>query len=393
MIHIRNCVTPFYGATDFGAKFTAWLYREIFLLAGWTEVANNGDAAWASNVITTLTDFYVDPASPSLIKTAAGNVSAHVGRIISLRDPNNDANCIMANIRAVAGTDTLILDDYCVTSPWVAASSLTGRIHIGGQSAMLAYGAWTVLQAPGSGNQYQLRLTVSGVTANRFVIDCLPKGDYAGAKTYTAVFNHDYASQTRVVRINADIAGDLFMVWNNNYVNTGVDQGAWYGIAGGTLDVSTIAPTDLYPRFLTSCLCAYVNSWNPMTTNGFFNVINMLSYTDTQISPVLERPKAFSDESAAGAYDLISGGISVPYGWMTCDAIKVPTIYPWVVMPDVLAGGYRRGKLPFRLINVNWQDWRFMNVLNTRRTSPGAVLLPSAGSFGIDKYPPITTLT
>jgi len=388
MIHIRNCATPIYGSDSCLYRFIPWIWREALLCARWTERANNADAAWAGNVITTLTDMYVNPASPGIVKTAGGNVSAHAGRTLTLIDPTNDANCVIANIRSVIDSTTLWLDGWNLAKPWVTASNLTGRIHLTGQTSLLTAGAWTVMEAPVGSPPFQVRITCSS-TANRVTFDCLPKGDYTGAKTYTAAFNQDQAANFRALRLNADIDGELFMLWHTQFTSAGANVGSWHGMAGGSLDVSEIAPTDLYPRFITECYNPYATGWNADYSRGFCTQLNMLSYTDTQIAAYVEQRKAFSDATATDAWGLFCGGYPMSNLWKWCHQ-KVLLANPWVVMADVVAGGYRRGRLPWNLVNLNWEDWRTADTGGSSRFSPGEILLPSAGILGCDNYAPLT---
>jgi len=75
--------------------------------------------------------------------------------------------------------------------------------------------------------------------------------------------------------------------------------------------------------------------------------------------------------------------------WKWCHQ-KVLLANPWVVMADVVAGGYRRGRLPWNLVNLNWEDWRTADTGGSSRFSPGEILLPSAGILGCDNYAPLT---
>jgi len=383
VIHIRNCATPIYGSDSCLYRFIPWIWREALLCARWTERANNADAAWAGNVIATLTDMYVNPVSPGIVRTAGGNVSAHAGRTLTLIDPTNYANCVIANIKAVVDSTTLLLDDWNLPKPWVTASGLTGRIHLTGQTTLLTAGAWTVMEAPVGSPPFQVRITCSS-TANRVTFDCLPKGDYTGAKTYTAAFNHDHTSTLRALRLNADIDGENFMLWHTPFGSTGVNSAVWYGMAGGSL--TGAAATDLYPRFITECLIGHAYAWLTCYTRAFCSQLNMLGFTDTQITAYVESRKTWSDSVGNDASGIFTGTLQI---W---NNFKIGAAYPTVVMGDVVAGGYRRGKLPWRLVNVTWEDWRKLDVAATMRASQGSIVLPHAGLLGCDKFAPITTL-
>ena len=388
MIYIRNCATPIYGSDSCLYRFIPWIWREALLCARWTERANNSDAAWAGNVIATLTDLYVNPASPGIVRTAGGNVSAHAGRTLTLIDPTNDANCVIANIRSVVDATTLWLDDWNLAKPWVTASNLTGRIHLTGQTSLLTAGAWTVMEAPVGSPPFQVRITCSS-TANRVTFDCLPKGDYTGAKTYTAAFNQDHTSSLRALRLNADIDGELFMLWHTPFSSTGVNNGSWYGMAGGSL--TDVDVTDLYPRFITECLVAQAYGWEVGYARAFCNQLLMLSYTDTQVSAYTEHMKSFSDTSGVDANQLFSGSQPLAPRWRQNNN-KLGVAFPYVAMDDVVMGGYRRGKLPWRLINKNWDAWRRLDVASTIRIPQGSIVLPHAGMLGCDKYAPLIVL-
>jgi len=388
MIHIRNCATPIYGSDSCLYRIIPWIWREALLCARWTERANNADAAWAGNVIATLTDMYVNQASPGIVRTAGGNVSAHAGRTLTLIDPTNDANCVIANIRSVIDSTTLWLDDWNRAKPWVTASGLTGRIHLTGQTSLLTAGAWAVMEAPVGSPPFQVRITCSS-TANRITFDCLPKGDYTTTKLYTAAFNQDQAANFRALRLNADIDGELFMLWHTPFTSAGANNGYWYGMAGGSL--TDVDATDLYPRFITECLVPQASGWEVGYARSFCTQLNVLSYTDTQISAYTEHMKAFSDASDVDANQLFSGSRPVAPRWRQNNN-KLGVAFPYVVTDDAVTGGYRRGKLPWRLVNKNWDSWRRLDTVSTLRIAQGSLILPHAGLLGCDKYTPLIVL-
>ena len=393
MIHIRNCATPIYGSNRSLYKFIPWIWREAMLLGGWTEIANNGDAAWSvstNNILEVFTDLYVDPEDPTLVKKASGSFnSAHAGRILSLFDSTNPANVVMANIISVPSSQTLRLDAWNLGKPWVTASSLTGRVHIGGQTTLLAAGAWSVLQAPVGSPPFQIRITCS-YTNNRVTFDCLPKGDYATTKLYTAAFNLDLPDTTRALRINADIDGELFMLWHTPFYSTGVNDDTWYyGMAGGSL--TDVDVTDLYPRFITECFAGKSVGWYYDNSRGFCTNLNMLDFTDFSITGYVETRKLCSD-SSAGVNSVFRGGYPYSAYWAKVAGNKLPVVNPWVVLADTVKGGFRRGRLPWKLIHDYWEDWRLMDSGGLLRSSPGSILLPAAGNLWCDKYAPLSVL-
>ena len=387
MIHIRNCATPIYGTTASLYKFLPWLWREALLCARWTEVVNDGGAAWnTSNYLATHTDLFVNPASPAIVKTAAGNVAAHAGKRITLHDPANDANCVIATIRAAIDSSTLYLDEQCLAKPWVTASGLTGKIHIGGQTALLTPGSsWTVMQAPGGGTPLQVRLAVSA-TANTVVIDCLPKGDYAGAKTYTAAFSQAHTADNRAFRLNADIEGETFLIWGCDLTAAGAVSDYWVGIAGGAL--LSPATGDVFPKFLAEIFS--VSGFNPYSARGLGYAIKMLGHTNTQLSGYVCTPKVWSNGTNGDVNSLFSDPNKTYVGG------KIPVSYPWVWVDDVALGGYPRGQFPFRNVNSSWTDWRPLDgetpAPTTIHASTGITLLPHGGVNGCDVYLPLTLL-
>jgi len=117
----------------------------------------------------------------------------------------------------------------------------------------------------------------------------------------------------------------------------------------------------------------------------------MLSYTDTQVSAYTEHMKAFSDSSGVDANQLFSGSQPLAPRWRQNNN-KLGVAFPYVAMDDVVTGGYRRGKLPWRLINKNWDSWRRLDVASTIRIPQGSIVLPHAGILGCDKYTPLIVL-
>lgn len=387
MINIRNVVTPIYGTTACLYRFLPWFWREALLAARWSEVANDGGAAWnTSNYLATYSDLYVDPANPAIVRTVGGDVSAHAGRILTLTDPTNDANCIIANIRAVINATTLYLNEQCLAKPWVMASGLTGKIHIGGQTSLLTAGtSWTVMQAPGGGTPLQVRIAVSA-TANTVTIDCLPKGDYVGAKTYTAAFSQAHTADNRAFRMNADISGETFLIWGCDLTAAGVISDYWVGIAGGSL--LNPATGDAYPRFLAEIFSS--TGFYSHVSRGLGYAIKMLSHTNTQVNGYVVTPKMWSGSTNGDVSCLFTDPIK------TYSSGKIPVCYPWVWIDDVALGGYPRGQFPFLHVNNTWADWRRLDgvspAVTTIRSSPGITLLPHGGASGCDIYPPLTAI-
>jgi hypothetical protein len=293
---------------------------------------------------------------------------------------------VIATIRAAIDSSTLYLDEQCLAAPWVTASGLVGKIHIGGQSALLTAGtSWTVMQAPGGGTPLQVRISVSA-TANTVTIDCLPKGDYAGAKTYTAAFLQAHTADNRAYRMNADISGETFCVWGCDLTAAGAISDYWVGIAGGAL--LSAATGDTYPKFLAEIFST--TGFNSFVARGLGYGIKMLGHTNTQITGYVITPKMWSGATNGDANCLFTDSVK------QYSAGRIPVCYPWVWADDVALGGYPRGRFPFQHVDNSWNDWRRLDGVSpaatTIRASSGITLLPHGGANGCDMFAPLTAL-
>lgn len=389
MIHVRNLLTPTFGTASAIARFIPWIWREIMLLGKWTERANNGDSGWGSgNYLATYSDLYVDPAYPHIVKTAGGSFTGHDNRILTLVDPVNDANNVLANIRVVIDSQTIKLQEPCVPKSWVTASGLTGRIHNCGQTVPLTAGAWTVLESPVGPTPFQIRLTC--YSALVYKVDCYPLGDYTTTGYVTAAYTHDRTSvDERAARLNADIDGERFMIFGH-YNTTTVVGNHWIGMTGGSLLNTPTA--DAFPRFLSEIYYGPpASAFYPSVARALGNSVLMLNHLTppTAISGYVSTPKAWSNAS-----HIDGNNVFYNLNWLYSRG-KIATCYPWVVMEDTANGGYLRGQFPFKCASAYWADWRRLDGISPNPTtlrSMGIFMLPHAGIDGCDVMAPLTTL-
>lgn len=388
MIHVRNLLTPTFGSATSMARFLMWCWREILLLGKWTETANNGDSGWGSgNYLATYSDLVVDPANPCIVTTAGGSFTGHDNRILTLYDPTNDANRVIANIRTVVNSTTIYLQPYCLPKPWVAATGLTGKIHNCGQTVPLTAGAWVVMTAPGGGTPLQVKLNV--VANNSMSFAGLPLGDYAGTPHYTATITQDRSTaDERAARLNADIDGDLANIFGKYHTTSAVGD-VWIGMCCGSL--LNAAPGDT-PKFVGEVYYGPASSaFYPSGSRGFGWGLRMIGPGPTypQIQGYVSTPKAWSNATHVTADNLY-------YNEQRLWARRRLLVgYPWVIMEDTADGGYWRGQFPWLCANAYWADWRSLDGVSPAPAtlrSIGMYALPHAGKLGCDVFAPLATM-
>ena len=376
MIYIRNVKTPIYGSDSAHYKFSTWFHREALLAGRWTEVANNADAAWASNYSSSYSDLYVDASQQGKVFRAAGFSTPPTNSALTLMDPLNDSNCFIANIIGY-DTKTLFINMTSIARPMVSATGLVGKVHVFGQTNLLTAGAWTVLAAPGTeADRFQIRLEV-GTTANRPWIYAYPKGDYSTFKSMTGGFTWAYGITERRSLINADIDGENFMLFDwNGYTSTAINGP--YIWCGGRLTDTPIE--DVYPYFIaTNSNTSWVGTipgWD-----WFQWQVYMLDQFSKPVAAYIEGPKYMSDLT-------YTSGIWHIDRWFNSYG-RTARQYPFVVVDDVQNGGYKRGRFPWRTVHEQWGDWLIADAQGEHRTAPGKLLVDSAGITGCDIYPPL----
>ncbi len=375
MIHIRNCQTPTDGASSSYYKWSTWMHREALLAGRWTEVANNGDAAWASNYSASYSDLVLDPAEPFVVRRAAGGLfsTPPANSALTLVDPVNDANCFIANILAYS-TTALYLDKRNFAKPHLAASGLVGRVHVYGQTSLLAIGAWTVLAAPGTApDRFQVRFEVG--TTNRPYFNSYPRGDYATTKLISLGFTWAFDGSERRTMLNADIDGENFMVWN--YPKTTASGVPPYTTvwAGGRLTDTAVG--DEYPLFITAN--ANTSTWGVTTPPWDWCQswpLMMLGRFGEQVTGYLENLKYFSNTDYTGSLFHVANWY-IQRGFFARQ-------YPRAWMGDVGSGGFPRGRFPWRSIHESWVDWMPTDDLGTTRAAPGKMMIANGGLEGCD---------
>lgn len=165
-IHIRNCRLPVQTLTNIGSAELAFFMREAFLVGGWTENSNDGDADWSAAANIVFSDLVPSPgfavlaANPRQVThSGAPFTSAMVGQMVLALRAANDQNASMWRITEFVNTSTVKVDPIGFDpNGWVDESAIPGRILDYG-SAVHTTGAWTLLDAP-TGN-LQARLVIN----------------------------------------------------------------------------------------------------------------------------------------------------------------------------------------------------------------------------------------
>lgn len=134
--------------------------REMMLAGRWTENSNNGDAAWASNILATAADFAVSVSNRQRVTCPSApfvQAMADDGDFLTLL-ASNDQNRGVFKIVKFVDTQTVEVD--LIGAPpegWKTESGISGRI-VGVYDNLLANGAWVLMDSPNPRSSLQLRL-------------------------------------------------------------------------------------------------------------------------------------------------------------------------------------------------------------------------------------------
>lgn len=164
-MHIHNLKQPTISPAR-GTSVGAIAEREMLLAAGWSEDSNNGDAAWANVVIATPADFAVSESLDNIITAPSApftQAMADDGDWIVLFS-GNDNNRGIYNIIRFIDSQTVEVEATCAPPDgWTTESGISGRI-VGVDDALLASGAWVLMDSPGAQCQLQARIKCENTT-------------------------------------------------------------------------------------------------------------------------------------------------------------------------------------------------------------------------------------
>jgi len=347
---VRNLKTPTMGASLSGHVRTLY-YRELLLFGGWSEVWNNGDAAWATCVPVIeaggASGFQVATANPRIIYSSAGVfLSTHqTDECTIFLYSANSQNRIAARIkRYIDANNVEIDDDSAPPLGWLDEGGvgvyIPGRIVRAKAATLTATSASARLQAPTGNNQARVLYNA----ANVFRAFARPKGGAAIA-TEVPSTGIDFTGNaaTTFLRMHAIFDGNNALVYETgNYANTENGVMMW-----GELDDEVAADVD--PGFIYghSNIAAQVPAIHPM-----YMLDGAPSPAQIRAYPVSVKWHPYSDY-----YYLLN---KATWRLQNGQPGKLALRRPLVMLANILNyGGCIRGRLPVvRFANVNLERQR-----------------------------------
>lgn len=365
-IHIRNCRLPIQTLTNIGSAELAFFMREAFLVGGWTENSNDGDADWtaAANVVfadlTPSPGFAVLAANPRQVTHASAPfTSAMAGTMVLALRAANDQNASMWRITEFINTSTVKVDPLGFDpNGWTDESAIPGRILDYG-SAVHSTGAWTLLDAPTGNSQARVEINLTNY------VECYsrPAGQAAdptetpGSALVTLFDDDDLA-----IVMNAYIDGNnaLFYKYADN-------DGFEYMALWGELENAVTGDTN--PGFV-----AELHQTNP----AFWEVYSLGFGGTAQLGNVCT-PKRYNSDSVANSMFQTENGKLVN-GRPSRVALIKPLVY-------MAADKYIRGNLPVvRYCNITFEKMRQMNPAGQWRHTENGRVVPMNGPLDPPLY-------
>jgi hypothetical protein len=356
-IVMRNALMSEHTNTNQVGRWMIWVFREMFELAGWTEVYKTTNSAWesGSNIVLTIGDATVAAATPyKITSTTGGFTSSHVDECITLK-ATTDANKGIYRITNVIDSNNLYIDP--ATGPiggWTDEGSITAEIHKCGQPVILGTNTELVMQAPASsGSSLQIYMKVTSL-GYAFDFYALPKGDWDGARTATETVTVSMNASSVRTRVNMYADGQNILIFLYHNV-----AGRYIICAG---ELTNVVTGDDYPGFIT-----VGDSWDMFLSSDLSRVY-MLDDAD---NPIKGYPMGMMSAYSGGDYfDRTSGRRTINGGRTRLES-------PLIFMQDVSTGGYPRGKLPIlKMANNSYESFRQLDSSNLNlHISDGTVII------------------
>jgi hypothetical protein len=344
---IRNCFLPKLPASNQGSAALAFFMREAFLIGGWTENANDGDADWTAAANHVFTDdagspgFAVNAASPREITHSGAPFTQSMvdnGMVIAL-NASDDQNASMWQMEEYIDTSTIAVNPLGFhPDGWVTESSIPGRILDYG-SAIHSSGAWVELDPPSGNNRARLDIYLA------YYLECYaqPKaglGDYTECPSSGVARLYD--DDDLAITLNAYFDGNNALFWKYSDNDGRTDLAMW-----GELDDAAAA--DTWPGFVLT-----TTTTDPFPGQLYTCRIDMLGALSTPI-------QAYTNWLSTGwtADDLTGLDLQNHYRLLNGSPGRARLRKPWVVLDDVVNnGGFVRGTLPIlRQTNSDFANW------------------------------------
>jgi len=323
-IFVRNCREVPQSNNQSGA--TVFNLRELFLLAGYTENSNDGDAAWTgSSVVATPSDCAVGAVPRQITSPSGPFTQAMVDdeHVISLLATNKQ-NRVKARIVEFIDADTIKIDSMSWNDVvgWETESGIPARVTRA-TSQIVANGAWTLLDAPGGSNM-QVRLESAAV--NYMYVHVRPNGQ-AGDPREMGGYQL-YGTYTWQDHFNMSAKDHDVLIWGMRNYN-----GTLYCHVLGVCELG-LAGSDPGPAMLVGGYIESVYAWELSYW--------MLGATGVSMSVYPGIWKYYGDQDSSDCltrnnpkYQLVNGNPGV-----------VGAYAPWVHGPDWPNEAFRRGRVP-----------------------------------------------
>lgn len=364
-IFIRNCQPANASATTTSTMLKCWFLREMLLAGRWSENSNDGDAAWSSvsNLLLSLAaganGLAVDASKPREVYSPNGDfLTSHVGHVLNL-DATNDQNRGLWKITEYVDAYTVKVD-YAgwFEQGWITETGMAARITYG-TGAILANGAWVLMDAPGSSNT-QVRIYYED--NGDVYVYVRPRGKLADPTEIASLSLGAYYMQW--VRYNAYLDEDNFLIVDNHRAQNSGNYSSSM-VAVGRLLAADVVDTD--PIFV-------ISNNNGMTSNPLRSLsMRMLDSSLTQI-------EAYS-AALKNATGVTFGDLYGRYGRRLHSSNLAPLRAPWVCLANTASvGACVRGKLPmFRITYTGFEKWTPMDAAGDWQHLSTGIVIPRNG--------------
>jgi len=368
---IRNCFLPTVTSGQ-STGALAFFMREAFLVAGWTEFANDGDPDWtaAANVVVNepggANGFAVLAANGRQITDPLGRFTQTMADdryVIALRGSTNDQNYSMWPIVEYIDASTVRVGAHGF-SPygWVDESGIAGRILNYGSAVHLS-GAWVEMDAPTGNMRARMEINLSSY------VECYvqPKaglGDTTECPGSALVQLYDNADLK--MTLNAYFSGNTAFFWKYADNDGFVDVAMWGELEG-------VPAADTYPGFVMGKTAAQTNPAYPHLYR--LDMLGPQALSIRAYTSFLTRESWATDDTnnleAQSYYRLINGSPGL-----------LRLRQPQVVLDDTAGnGGFVRGYLPSvrfgpttladaSPVDAQGQWWHLKNGLYVPRNGP-----------------------
>lgn len=366
---IRNCRLPTQTLANQGSAVLAFFMREAFLLAGWTEFANNGDPDWSAVLNQVFLDdlgvpgFAVLAANPRQVTHSGAPFTAgSVGMVLALK-ATNDRNWGMFRITDYINTSTVLVD-WLGAPPegWINESGIPGRILNYG-AAVHTTGAWVELDPPAGNNRARIVINLANY------VEC-----YAQPRAGLGLTTNTPSTAVALLYDDDDLKIALNAYFENNdalFYKFADDDGTLNVAMWGELDD---APTeDTFPGFVLTG----ANAQASMLFSYRIDMLSSLSYTPIRAYSDVINVGTNASVTTYNQDDLL--GRRLRNGRPGFALLRKPN----VVLDDIVnEGAFVRGRLPIMRQTTTFLDnWAPVDAQGQWLHLASGVCVPRGGPY------------